>query len=67
MKNKIKNVVMITLFCSTYAWANTNINCFAVGWFNDGGDPLCAIACSDGTLYPMSCDSDLMKQIAKVE
>lgn len=61
--NKITKVIalnlLILLLLTTIVFA-ADITCFEVGWWNEGtGEPLCGIACSDGTLYQMDCDADI--------
>ena len=38
-----------------------DVECFIVGGFNDGGGPICGVACTDGTFYPMPCDADIFQ------
>ena len=56
--SKIAFIVLIFLLLTTIVFA-ADVTCFEVGWFTLSGEPQCAIACTDGTLFPMSCDADI--------
>ena len=58
----ISLLIILFFTAKLYAIENNDVYCFPVGWWAPHGDPLCAYACTDGSFYPMPCDSDIFQQ-----